>query len=307
MNSNKSAAIFRAANVIVLDYCLPAALASALRICDEAVIVVDSSSEDNTLDLVHMLRHEHGSDRVILLERTWRWDRMWQEKVWNWAMAVTDTEWLMYADADEAISAKDAQELRDLMARPEVKLIAPRYRHYYGTPNWYVVNKRDFCPRYTRFGRRSHGYRVRNWRTSDNSGHAVCEVVYGSEEKNAGLYLEAEGIVRPEATTHHYGWTRNADAMGIKQRKIDAWYKDGDGLEDGHLPDAKPAGFAWAKMFAQDQLRCYEGDHPDVMTDWFASHKDEWAQREQDAQAARQGQPDREEGPFDDRLGLYRS
>lgn len=261
---DKSAALFRASNVILMDYSFEASLASALQVCDEAVVVVDRNSQDHTLDLVYGLQCDYGKDRVIVVEREWVWDRLWQEKVWAWCAEATDAEWLMYHDADEAMTKGAAERLRDLMANPEVKLISLPYIHLYGTPQWQMV--KGFYPRNTRLGRRSFGYKM----------SAVCRMRYG-DDRDAHAY-NADGIVLCDSTMMHYGWCRNAQAMMISQRKQKAWYADGDGLEDGHIPEVRDYPWGWGTMIPT-RLGRYRGEHPDVMQRWFAMHRGEWDRR----------------------------
>ena len=270
---DKSAALFRASNLSILDYCLDASLASALQVCDEAVVVVDKNSQDHTLDFVYTLQRAHGKDRVIVVEREWEWDRQWQEKVWTWGMEATDAEWLMYHDADEAMRADAAERLRDLMADPEIKLISLRYIHLYGTPQWQM--RKGFYPRNTRLGRRSFGYRMR----------AVCRMVYGHKHEHDAHSFGAHNLAFSDSPMMHYGWCRNARAMRISQIKQKAWYADGKGLEDGRIPDAQKQRWGWKKMIAA-RLGHYRGEHPEVMRDWFAEHQAEWDRRNENARKA---------------------
>jgi hypothetical protein len=278
---DKAAALFRASNLIILDYSFDASLASALQVCDEAVVVVDKNNQDHTLDLVYTLQRAYGKDLVTVVEREWRFDRMWQERVWNWGMEATDAEWLMYHDADEAMTADAADRLRELMANPEAKLISLPYIHLYGTPNWRVI--RDFYPRNTRLGRRSHGYRMRNWCSDEHPKRAVCQVVWGQEERNANALNDAEGIVLANTPMYHYGWTRNGVAMAISQRKHKAWYADGDGLEDGRIPDMPRWKPDWERMIDIEKIAPFEGEHPEVMGDWFEAHGAVWQCRQREA------------------------
>lgn len=282
---DKSTALFRASNLTIMDYSFDASLASALQICDEAVVVVDKNSRDHTLELVYMLQRVHGKDRVIVVEKEWQFDRMWQEKVWHWGMEATDAEWLMYHDADEAMREEDAERVRDLMGDPDVKLISLPYRHFYATPSWHVV--KGFYPRNTRLGRRSHGFRMRNWCSDEHPGRAVCQMVWGPEEKNANALDYAEGVVCADTPMYHYGWTRNGVAMAISQAKHRAWYADGDGLEDGRIPDVSRWEPDWERMFSIKKIAPFEREHPRVMRGWFKTHEALWRHREKQAEEVR--------------------
>jgi len=280
---DKSAAFFRASNLFILDYCFAEALESALHICDEAIVVVDKQSQDGTLDWVYSLQHEHGMKRVKVLEREWLWDRMWQERVWTWSMEATDAEWFMYTDADELMLPEHAKEVHQLLRIPKVKLISLPYIHLYGTPRWQEI--KQFYPRTTRLGRRSHGFRMRNWCSDKNPRWAACQVVWGPDERNANNTKKAEGLFLAETPIFHYGWCRSALALNVSQTKHFAWYRDGDGLEDGHIPEVPARPLNWAQMFRTERLERYTGPHPAFEAPWFVEHLEEWSCRDKEAEA----------------------
>lgn len=270
-----SAALFRAANLQILDYPFAAALASALNICHSAVVVV-GQSQDNTRDLVYDLAAGyHG--RVKVHETVFTYDRMWQENWWNLASSLTDAEWLMYHDADEVIHEDDAAEVRALMRDPAVKLISFPFIHFYMTPNW---TRHDFPPRATRLGRRSAGYRMRNWCTDENPDYPACQMVCGKEERDAHGY-RSEGIAVMDIPVFHYSWCRDALALQISQAKHVDWYANGKrfGLTDGRVPDAKSYVFEIGRLLESGEVRPYlrPDTHPAVIGDWLEAHGEQWA------------------------------
>jgi hypothetical protein len=270
-----SAALFRAANLIVMDYPFPAALASALSICDEAVVVV-GQSVDETLDLVYSLQDKHGKDRVRVIRAIFHYDRMWQERWWNLASACTDAEWLMYHDADEAIHEDDAPKIRQLMAHPRVHLIRFPFIHFYATRDYEI----NFTLRHnTRLGRRSIGYRMKNLCSDENPTHAACAMRVEVEgiDYNAHTYMWNE-LVNVSAPIYHYGWARNAQALAKSQAKYWAWYADGDGLEGGQVPDVEtwPLARDLPRFLKSGRVNLYDGKHPKVMQEWFDQHAKEW-------------------------------
>jgi hypothetical protein len=270
----KSAALFRASNLVAMDYPLTAALASALQICDQAVVVIGPCF-DETCDLVHDLQAEHGHSRVLIRGQLWKFDRTWQERVWDWgAEMVPDAEWLMYHDADEAICESSVPAIHTAMADPDIWLISFPYVHHYCTPDY--EHLAPFYPRNTRLGRRSRGYRMRNWCSDETPNHAVCQMVYGDDERNAHACRD-EHVALLETPIHHYGWCRNGHAMALSNVKHRAWYADGDGWEDGHLEEMeRPYDFKLQEKLTAGQVVQYDGPHPAVMADWFAAHEEEW-------------------------------
>jgi hypothetical protein len=260
-----------------MDYPFEAALASALAVCDEAVVVVGQSADD-TRDWVYCLRAEYGQ-RLIIREETWEFDRMWQERCWGWGAEMTDAEWLMYADADEAIEEGTEAAIRDLMADPSIWLIRFPFVHLYGTPRYHAQFP---LTSNVRLGRRSAGYRMRNWCDDAHPGRPACQMVYGPEEIEAHSYQGPE-IAESPGKMLHYGWCRNARAMSVSQAKHHAWYDNGAGLEDGHIPDVALWDYSLKQMLAAGRAAPYTAGHPTALQDWFAAHAAEWEQLEREA------------------------
>lgn len=271
-----SAALFRASNLRTMDYPFDAALASALAVCDEAVVVLGQSADD-TRDWVYSLRPEYGQ-RLIIREQPWRWDRMWQERCWDWGAEMTDAEWLMYADADEVIEQGTEEAIRALMADPAIWLIRFPFVHLYGTPRYHAQFP---LTHNTRLGRRSAGYRMRNWNDDAHPNHPVCQMVFGPEERVAHSHQGPE-IVESPGKMLHYGWCRSARAMSISQAKHHAWYANGAGLEDGHIPEVEAWDYRLQAMLAAGRAFPYAGEQPAVLQGWFDAHAEEWERIERE-------------------------
>ena len=121
---------------------------------------------------------------------------------------------------------------------------------------------------------------MRNWCSDQHPRHAACQVVYrGSDgrEHNANNW-HAPGLHLADMPMYHYGWCRNAVAMAISQAKHRAWYADGAGLEDGHIPEVKPYDFRLGHMIRQGRVVPWPPDreHPSMLESWFACHWAEW-------------------------------
>jgi hypothetical protein len=264
-----SAALFRAHNVQILDYPIAGAIASALSVCDEAVVVTQPSADDTLSILCD--QQERWGRRVRIILHKWTYNRQWQEDVWNIGMLCTDAEWLMYHDADEAVL--DPEPIRDLMANSEVNLIRFPFIHLYATANYEISFK---LTHNTRLGRRSAGYRMRNWCTDEHPKRATCQMVFGPKELNAHIPRTDVGLVTTEVPILHYGWCRDAWALATSQSKLKAWYADGGGLEDGRIPDVEPYDFHLGEQLAAGRAKPYVGVHPGYMADWFDRHEAEW-------------------------------
>lgn len=272
-----SAALFRAANLRIMDYPFDAALASALRVCDEAVVVV-AQSEDDTHAWVQALARRYPG-RVTVRETIFVYDRMWQQRWWELAASLTDAEWLMYHDADESIHPRHADTLRQLMAQDEVMLIRFPYIHLYATAGYYMAH--GFYSHNTRLGRRSAGYAMVNWCTDQTPKHAACAMVANENGRQVDAHQpNRQGLVNVQTPMLHYGWCRTPQALAISQTKHRAWYSDGAGLEDGHVPDVPSHHFRLGEMIANGRVARYAGDHPADLDRWLDAHRDGWAQLE---------------------------
>jgi hypothetical protein len=276
--NNKSCALFRAANLIIMDYPFAEALENALAVCDEAVIVV-SDSEDDTADWVMDLQVYHGWERVAVAYQQFHYDRHWQQRWWEFAASLTDAEWLMYHDADEVFHEDDIPVIRSQMTRPEIKLICFPYTHFYMTPSY----TRNFYPYHTRLGRRSAGYRMQNWCTDGTPNFPACQMVTGVDGLEAHNQRGDHVAYMTERPFYHYSWARHPRALALSQAKHKAWYTaDGNGLADGRLPEVEPHDFRteFPRQAMLGNLKPYDGKRPSIMEEWEREHAEVWQELE---------------------------
>lgn len=267
------AALYRASNLIAMDYPFEASLASAMDFCDEAVIVL-GKCEDETRELVWQQRSIYGSDRVKIREHEWVFDSGWQERVWAIGSGVTQADWLMFIDADEVIHDCDTPVLRTLLGMDFISFINFPFVHLYGTASWSITPKAGWLTRNTRLGRRSAGYRMKNLVPS---GGSACAMVYRKNGKEANAHsMEGPTIHRTKLPIFHYGWARSAAALSISQRKHHAWYKNDASLFDGHIPEVPPWDFRMAAMYAEGKIETCVLDHPRYIEGWMEEHRIEW-------------------------------
>lgn len=265
-----SCALMRAANLRILDYPFEAALASALSICDEAVVIV-SESQDDTDARVHGLARQYLG-RVLVAHQTFLYDRGWQERWWGFASRLCEpAEWLLWLDADEVIAPEHAPALRKQMADENVPLIRFPFVHFYATPRYEI----EFALTHnTRLGRRSAGFRMVN-----APGGAACHVITDDCPNAHG----APDAVTVELPILHYGWCRDAQALAISQAKQAAWY--GNGNKNGQVSQAVPYNFELAAHLRSGRARLYTSQHPEYLNEWFAEHETAWQAIESEVEA----------------------
>jgi len=129
MTNNKAAAIFRASNVLVLDYPFRHAIESVLNFVDEAIVVVDTNSRDGTPAAISAVAADYRG-KVFPVYQEMYFDRLWQERAWSAGADVTDCDWLVWLDLDEFILEDHHSRLRELMAEDDLHLINMHFVHF---------------------------------------------------------------------------------------------------------------------------------------------------------------------------------
>ena len=285
--NNKSAALFRASNIELLDYPYQAAIESALYFFDEVVIVGDPNSQDETMNvLIEEMNKYPGC--VTLTTMEYRWDRMWQEKWWKKAAGHTDADWLAYFDLDDILSPIHYDAMREAMDDPSIHLINFPLIHFFGTSSytkWFPMHRN------TRVVRRSEGSWMINRCTDKHPNHAACFMTYQGDPYRDAHLERGEHVREMSFPLHHFGWCRSAGALAWSQLKHRSWYADGAGIEDGTLPDVAPYDFrmAWrtTEEFGPPDCngiveRIVPLDLP-VIEEWVEAHEVEWSKLNKEA------------------------
>ena len=85
-----------------------------------------------------------------------------------------------------------------------------------------------------------------------------------------------DNVVNLKVPLLHYGWCRKAQALAISRAKHHAWYADGAGLEDGHIPDVEPYDFKMKEKWKGDIIKRHTFAHPASMSEWLSAHQLPW-------------------------------
>ena len=247
-------------NCVMLDYCIEAAIRSAMLFSNE-VVVNDGESTDGTYDLLLSLQKEFGKDRLKLVRRKWLHDINWQERERNHAADQTECEWLVLQDADECFHEKDAELLKLAASREDLNLVNFEVLHFYGLPCFTNPNP-QWYHRHTRMGRRSVDFGVKR-----HPGGCVSDVyAFG---KPCHTYRGPDiAVLKKEHCIFHYGWIRDARVAGIKLNKFNGWYANDSKYFDGFLDSDVPFDYKLSD-YVKD-LDKFTGTHPDVAYSWFA-------------------------------------
>ena len=271
MTNNRSAVLYRASNILAMDYPFRGAIESALCFADEAIVVCDTRSTDGTLAAIAGLAAENRG-RVIPVYFDFTFDRLWQEKAWTAAAAETTADWHIWLDLDELIHEDHHAELCSIMADEDAHLINLPFVHLCGTPRW--RKKSPKVRQNTRFGRRSQGYKMVNRCTDKHPEHTCVFVEYNG--KLPRFLVSRDDTKLPQVPIMHYGWARSAQALAISGAKHHDWYADGEKYSDGRIPDVPPHDFGMGRKVTAGGIVAYDGPHPAHIQPWLESHKTEW-------------------------------
>jgi glycosyltransferase involved in cell wall biosynthesis len=175
----------------------------------DEIVVVDSGSEDGTLETVR----EFGA-RVI--ERPWPGFR----EQYQFAAEACRNEWALFIDADEVIPPALAEEMQDRLrrnaARPEGN----------GTAGYVAPRKTWYVDRWIRHGAWASDREIRLYRRDCGAwkgGLHACIHVDGKTEtlRNPYLHYTYEDIADHVDTVNRYSST-GADEMADKGRRTSA-------------------------------------------------------------------------------------
>lgn len=250
-------------NCIQLDYPLEASIRSALEVVDE-VFVNEGNSSDGTKDILVSLQEEFGKDVVRFETRDWVHNRGWQQKERNYAIEQAKGDWILVLDADDLIHENDVLAIKALAEAPYLNFIDFKVSHFYGLPS-YINGNPSWYNHHVRMGRKTANYKFRN-----TPGGSCCDIsawrplrpVHGHQ----GLDIAYSGI-----TIYHYGWCRDARAMGIKYEKFKGWYSNDKKYFDGYLDSGVPFDYQIERF--KDRLIEFKGTHPKHFDKWWDSRE----------------------------------
>ena len=183
------------------------------------------------------------------------------------------------------------------MTAPNLQVIVFAYIHLFGTAHYRVLGS-GFYPYNARLGRASAGFRMRNWCSDAHPKWAACQMVVRRpgataamrsrqipDEVDAHNVRDEHVVVLQDCPMLHYGWCRTPAALAISQAKHRAWYADGDGLADGHVPAVARYDYKLGERVQGGSVGRYLGLHPAGLEDWLDAHRDAWAAMESEVEA----------------------
>ena len=236
-------------NGVKFGYPVVEAVSSILPLCDEFIINV-GRSDDGTLELVQTL----ASPKLRILEREWDMSlRQGGQLIsieTNHALQECTGDWCFYIQADEVLHEKYIPTVRQAMQRylndPQVEALQFRYKHFYGSFDFYQDNNRRWYTKECRVIRRHPD--IVSWGDGMDFRH------------RNGSVLRKKRI---DAEIYHYGWVRPPQVMYTKNVGFQQLYHDDEEVKRrSHSPRTIYNDLGNLKRFTET--------HPAVMKERIA-------------------------------------
>lgn len=240
-------------NALLYGYPVVEAIRSILPLCDEFIVNV-GASEDETLELVKSI----DDPRLVILEREWdlslRQGGLLISTETNHALAHCTGDWCFYIQADEVLHEKYYDVVRTAMQRylsnRRIEALQFRYRHFYGSYDYYQDNYRNWYVRESRVIKRHPN--IISWGDGMDFRH------------RDGTLLRVKRI---DAEIYHYGWVRPPEVMYQKNLHFQKLF---------HADDARAHQAARPKERIYNDLghlKRFTGTHPAVMRERIAASR----------------------------------
>ena len=186
------------------------AIKSILPLCDEFILNV-GDSDDGTLDAVLGLK----DDKIKIIESKWNMSLRKGGEILsietNKALNECTGDWCFYIQADEVLHEKYFPAVKAAMEnnlnKKSVEGLKFKYRHFYGSYNYYQDNYRMWYIAETRIIRRNEN--IVSWGDAMNFKH------------RDGTFLN---VVPINAEIYHYGWVKPPDRMSLKRIDFNKLY-----------------------------------------------------------------------------------
>lgn len=199
-------------NALLMGYPARESIESVLPICDEFIVNL-GRSEDDSLALVRSI----GSPKVRIVETAWEDDLREGGRVLsnqtNLALRHCTGDWAFYLQSDEVVHEKHLGYLQTVMRRclrqDRIEGLQFRYRHFYGSYDYYQDNYRRWYPREVRIIRRRDN--IVSWDDAKGFRHPD------------GSRIRA---VPTKAEIFHYGWVKSPEQMLFKNKSLDRYWHD---------------------------------------------------------------------------------
>lgn len=230
-------------NGVLYAYPFREAILSVLPLCDEFIVNV-GKSDDDTLEMVKSI----NDDRIKIFESEWDMNIREGGKVLsietNKALQKCTGDWRFYIQSDEVLHEKYIPEVKSKMKLylndNEVESLRFRYKHFYGSYDYYQDNYRNWYVKEVRV--------IKNNPDIVSMGDAM-----NFAHKNY-QNVKAKDI---DAEIYHYGWVRPPQNLLNKRINFEKLYHSDEKVNEivNKISNYDDLG----------HLKKFKDSHPEVM------------------------------------------
>lgn len=244
------------------------AIRSILPLCDEFIVNV-GKSEDKTLDAIKSI----NDNRIKLFLSEWDMSLREGGKVLsietNKALEKCAGDWCIYIQADEVLHEKYIPVVKDALKKylndDNVEALKFRYKHFYGSYDYYQDNYRKWYFREIRA--------IKNFKNILSWDDAIS---FKHKDSSPVKYININ------AEIYHYGWVKPPDTMMLKRIDMHKLYHTEE--------EVKRLVSSMNNYDDLGNLKRFRETHPSVMreriklTNWnfdakLESQKPDWIRR----------------------------
>ena len=231
-------------NGVYYAYPFQEAILSILPLCDEMIVNV-GISDDDTLAKVKSMYDKNKKIRILESE--------WNMNLKNGLVLSTETnkalkecngDWCFYIQSDEVLHEKyyDSvkKEMTENLSDKKIEGLRFRYKHFYGSYDYYQDNYRNWYIREVRIIKNSE--KIVSWGDAMDFRHPD-----GSKIKSKNI----------DAEIYHYGWVRPPETLIKKRSDFEKLYSKGE------VAETNISGFQ--NYDDLGNLKRFTDDHPEVM------------------------------------------
>lgn len=205
-------------NGVLYAYPFKEAILSILPLCDEFIVNV-GKSDDNTLEIVKSINDE----RIKIFESEWDMSIREGGKVLsietNKALQRCRGEWRFYIQSDEVLHEKYIPEVKSKMKQylnnDEVEGLRFRYKHFYGSYDYYQDNYRKWY--------------IKEVRVIKNNPDIVS---MGDAMNFAHTNYQNVKAKDIDAEIYHYGWVRPPENLLNKRINFEKLYHSDEKVKE---------------------------------------------------------------------------
>lgn len=226
----------------IFAYPFKEAILSILPLCDEMIVNV-GKSDDDTLKIIKLI-----DDRKIqAFESEWDMDLKGGHVLsveTNKALKKCTGDWCFYIQSDEVLHEKYFDVVRNAMkenlSNNKIEGLRFRYKHFYGSYDYYQDNYRRWYIKESRVIRNSDN--IVSWGDAMDFRH------------RDGSKIRSKDI---DAEIYHYGWVRPPEIMMSKRIEFEKLYNKGE------VAEKNISGFQ--NYDDLGNLKKFTETHPEVM------------------------------------------